>query len=101
MMRAMGSVGGARLRALKQVGGWREDALAEDTDLTYRLEASSNLIDWITLAESVAGGAAAGVGLVSDLADSTTAPLRKVVVNDITNSGATTERYVRLVISVE
>lgn len=32
-----GSVGGARLRALKQVGGWREDALAEDTDLTYRL----------------------------------------------------------------
>jgi len=32
-----GSVGGARVRALKQVGGWREDALAEDTDLTYRL----------------------------------------------------------------
>ena len=32
-----GSVGGVRVRALKQVGGWREDALAEDTDLTYRL----------------------------------------------------------------
>lgn len=32
-----GSVGGARVRALQQVGGWREDALAEDTDLTYRL----------------------------------------------------------------
>lgn len=32
-----GSVGGTRLRALTAVGGWREDALAEDTDLTYRL----------------------------------------------------------------
>jgi len=32
-----GSVGGARMRALQQVGGWRQDALAEDTDLTYRL----------------------------------------------------------------
>ena len=32
-----GSVGGARVRALQQVGGWRTDALAEDTDLTYRL----------------------------------------------------------------
>ncbi|MFT4560358.1 MAG: cellulose synthase/poly-beta-1,6-N-acetylglucosamine synthase-like glycosyltransferase [Gammaproteobacteria bacterium] len=32
-----GSVGGVRVRALNTVGGWREDALAEDTDLTYRL----------------------------------------------------------------
>ena len=32
-----GSVGSVRVSALNAVGGWRETALAEDTDLTYRL----------------------------------------------------------------
>ncbi len=32
-----GTVGGVRRSALFAVGGWRDDALAEDTDLTYRL----------------------------------------------------------------
>ena len=32
-----GTVGGVRISALREVGGWRDDALAEDTDLTYRL----------------------------------------------------------------
>lgn len=32
-----GSVGGVRLSALREVGGWRANAYAEDTDLTYRL----------------------------------------------------------------
>lgn len=32
-----GTVGAVRVRALEAVGGWREDVLAEDTDLTYRL----------------------------------------------------------------
>lgn len=32
-----GTVGGIRLSALRDVGGWRPDILAEDTDLTYRL----------------------------------------------------------------
>ncbi|WP_441627244.1 glycosyltransferase family 2 protein [Cupriavidus sp. 2MCAB6] len=32
-----GTVGGVRVRALKSVGGWHDDVLAEDTDLTYRL----------------------------------------------------------------
>ena len=32
-----GTVGGVRRSALHAVGGWRDDALAEDTDLTYRL----------------------------------------------------------------
>ncbi len=32
-----GTVGGVRKRALMSVGGWRDDALAEDTDATYRL----------------------------------------------------------------
>ncbi len=32
-----GTVGGIRISALKAVGGWHDDVLAEDTDLTYRL----------------------------------------------------------------
>lgn len=32
-----GTVGGIRLRALADAGGWHDDVLAEDTDLTYRL----------------------------------------------------------------
>jgi len=32
-----GSVGGVRVSALRAAGGWRTDAYAEDTDLTYRL----------------------------------------------------------------
>ena len=32
-----GSVGGVRLSALREVGGWHADVYAEDTDLTYRL----------------------------------------------------------------
>ena len=32
-----GTVGGVRVSALKSVGGWDENSLAEDTDMTYRL----------------------------------------------------------------
>ena len=32
-----GTVGGVRRAALLDVGGWRDDTLAEDTDLTFRL----------------------------------------------------------------
>lgn len=32
-----GTVGGVGRRALESLGGWRDDTLAEDTDLTYRL----------------------------------------------------------------
>jgi cellulose synthase/poly-beta-1,6-N-acetylglucosamine synthase-like glycosyltransferase len=32
-----GTVGGVRRQALLSAGGWRDDALAEDTDATYRL----------------------------------------------------------------
>ncbi len=32
-----GTVGGIRMAALREIGGWRDDILAEDTDLTYRL----------------------------------------------------------------
>jgi cellulose synthase/poly-beta-1,6-N-acetylglucosamine synthase-like glycosyltransferase len=32
-----GTVAGVRLSALREIGGWNENALTEDTDLTYRL----------------------------------------------------------------
>ncbi|MDH3668021.1 MAG: glycosyltransferase family 2 protein [Paracoccaceae bacterium] len=32
-----GTTGGVRLAALRDVGGWHDDVLTEDTDLTYRL----------------------------------------------------------------
>lgn len=32
-----GTVGGVRLSAVRAVGGWHDDTLAEDTDITYRL----------------------------------------------------------------
>lgn len=32
-----GTVGGVRLSAVQAVGGWRDDTLAEDTDITFRL----------------------------------------------------------------
>lgn len=32
-----GTVGGVRLSALRSVGGWKDDMLAEDTDITVRL----------------------------------------------------------------
>jgi cellulose synthase/poly-beta-1,6-N-acetylglucosamine synthase-like glycosyltransferase len=32
-----GTVGGVRLAALREIGGWNPNILAEDTDLTYRL----------------------------------------------------------------
>jgi cellulose synthase/poly-beta-1,6-N-acetylglucosamine synthase-like glycosyltransferase len=40
-----GTVGGVRQRALEDVGGWRDDTLAEDTDVTYRLL----LHGWLTI----------------------------------------------------
>lgn len=40
-----GTVGGVRLAALKDIGGWHDDLLAEDTDLTYRML----LKDWQTI----------------------------------------------------
>ena len=32
-----GTVGGVRMSAVEAVGGWHDDTLAEDTDITYRL----------------------------------------------------------------
>jgi len=46
-----GTVGGVRRRALRGVGGWRDDSLAEDTDLTYRLLLSGHLTIYQNSAE--------------------------------------------------
>jgi cellulose synthase/poly-beta-1,6-N-acetylglucosamine synthase-like glycosyltransferase len=40
-----GTVGGLRLSALRDAGGWHDDVLAEDTDITFRLL----LQDWKTV----------------------------------------------------
>lgn len=42
-----GTVGGVRMTALGQVGGWRVDTLAEDTDLTYRLFAAGYIVEYV------------------------------------------------------
>jgi cellulose synthase/poly-beta-1,6-N-acetylglucosamine synthase-like glycosyltransferase len=42
-----GTVGGVRMAALKDVGGWRSDTLAEDTDLTYRLFAAGYVVEYV------------------------------------------------------
>lgn len=42
-----GTVGGVRMSALRQVGGWTADVLAEDTDLTYRLFASGYIVEYV------------------------------------------------------
>jgi cellulose synthase/poly-beta-1,6-N-acetylglucosamine synthase-like glycosyltransferase len=43
-----GTVAGIRKSALEEIGGWNENALAEDTDLTYRLL----LAGWKTVYEN-------------------------------------------------
>ena len=42
-----GTLGAVRMDALRRVGGWREDLLAEDTDLTYRLFLSGWSVEYL------------------------------------------------------
>ena len=74
------------------VATFRRDPLA--TDLTYELQASSDLTTWTTLCQSVAGAAPTGAGYVSESVISGQAPFRNVVVNDTAPGGA--QRFVRL-----
>ncbi|MGI9139596.1 MAG: glycosyltransferase [Gemmatimonadaceae bacterium] len=46
-----GTVGGVRRRALAEIGGWKEESLAEDTDLTYRLLLHGHLTAYENRAE--------------------------------------------------
>jgi cellulose synthase/poly-beta-1,6-N-acetylglucosamine synthase-like glycosyltransferase len=42
-----GTVGGVRMAALREAGGWTAETLAEDTDLTYRLFALGYLVEYV------------------------------------------------------
>ena len=42
-----GTVGGVRMAAMAEVGGWSADTLAEDTDLTYRLFAHGYTVEYV------------------------------------------------------
>lgn len=46
-----GTVGGIRVKALNVVGGFREDVLAEDTDLTFRLLSNGWKVSYVNAAE--------------------------------------------------
>lgn len=46
-----GTVGGIRVKALNVVGGFREDVLAEDTDLTFRLLSHGWKVSYVNAAE--------------------------------------------------
>jgi hypothetical protein len=71
---------------------FRRDPLA--TDLTYELQGTSDLVTWITLAQSVAGATPTGVGFQSEAEIAGQAPFRNVVVRD--NSPAGSKRFFRL-----
>jgi cellulose synthase/poly-beta-1,6-N-acetylglucosamine synthase-like glycosyltransferase len=43
-----GTVGGVRLAALREVGGWNPNILAEDTDLTYRLFIAGWTVEYLS-----------------------------------------------------
>jgi cellulose synthase/poly-beta-1,6-N-acetylglucosamine synthase-like glycosyltransferase len=48
-----GTVGGIRVSALNAVGGFREDVLAEDTDLTFRLVSKGWKVQYVNTAECI------------------------------------------------
>lgn len=48
-----GTVGGIRVSALNAVGGFREDVLAEDTDLTFRMLSKGWKVHYVNTAECI------------------------------------------------
>jgi hypothetical protein len=71
---------------------FRRDPLA--TDLTYELQASSDMVDWTTLCQSIGGANPTGTGFVSESVISGESPYRNVIVTDSTP--VATKRFVRL-----
>jgi hypothetical protein len=64
------------------------------TDLTYRLQTSPDLGIWLTVVQSVAGGAPAGLAFVSDIEIPGEAPVRLVTARETTPVGS--KRFARL-----
>lgn len=73
---------------------FRRDPAA--TDLTYKLQASSDLDQWRDLAISVGGAAPTGEGFRSEAEIDGQAPFRRVTVQDTAPPG--TARYIRLLV---
>lgn len=73
---------------------FRRDPLA--TDLTYLLQTSPDLVTWTTIAQSVAGGAATGSGLVSDNVIPAEPAYRLVTANENLPASSNLRRYTRL-----
>lgn len=74
---------------------FRRDPLA--TDLTYELQASSDLATWTTLAQSVGGGVPTGIGYVGESVIAGQSPYRNVVVSDTVPVGG--KRFFRMKIT--
>jgi glucose/arabinose dehydrogenase len=64
------------------------------TDLTYRLQTSSDLTNWTTVVQSIGGGAPTGSAFVSDIEISGEAPVRIVTARETV--GAEAKRFARL-----
>ncbi len=71
---------------------FRRDPLA--TDLTYELQASSDLATWTTICQSVGGAIPTGTAYVGESVISGQSPYRNVVVSDTAATGS--KRFVRL-----
>lgn len=74
---------------------FRRDSAA--TDLTYRLQTSSNLVTWATIAQSVAGATATGQNggvIVSDVVFS--GAIRTVTAKQTLPAGSNDKKFVRL-----
>jgi glucose/arabinose dehydrogenase len=64
------------------------------TDLTYRLQTSSDLTNWTTVVQSIGGAAPTGTALISDIEISGEAPVRIVTAQETV--GAEAKRFARL-----
>ena len=68
------------------------------TDLTYLVEISDDLLNWVTIAISAGGATPSGSGFVSDDPIPGEAPFRLVTVQDPEAVSANTSRFIRLVL---
>ncbi len=66
------------------------------TDLTYRLETSSDLVNWVEIALSTAGGTPTGSGFVSEAVAAGEAPVLLVTARETLPLG--TNRFARLIV---
>jgi hypothetical protein len=66
------------------------------TDLTYDLQASTDLVSWTTIVTSVAGATPTGSGFVSESTVVSEAPIQLVSAKQVLPAGNDTRNFVRL-----